>query len=211
MARSMTDFWGLPICDVIERLGSGLEGLSGEEASRRHKLYGSNLLRPRKKTGPFTLLLAQFKSPLIIILLFAAGLSFFLHEPVDALIIGAIVLLSGFLGFLQEKRAADAVDELLAIVHIRAQVVRDRVAVEVPVEEVVPGDICIFDAGDLIPADCLILESKDLFVDEAALTGEGFPRTKGPACSNLKRPSAKGRTACLWARTLRAAAREPLQ
>jgi Mg2+-importing ATPase len=191
MTQSLTDFWSLSIRDVIERLGSRPDGLTSEEASQRLTLYGSNLLKPRKKTDPFMLLLAQFKSPLIIILLLAAALSFFLQETVDALIIVAIVLLSGFLGFLQEKRAADAVDKLLAMVQIRTQVVRDRVSIEIPIEEVVPGDICIFNAGDVIPADCLILESKDLFMDEAALTGEGFPAEKKASALELETPLSK--------------------
>jgi Mg2+-importing ATPase len=191
MTQSWTAFWSLSIRDVIERLGSRLDGLNSDEASQRLKLYGSNLLKPRKKTDAVTLLLAQFKSPLIIILLLAAALSFSLQEPVDAFIIVAIVLLSGFLGFFQEKRAADAVDKLLAIVRISAQVVRDRASVEIPVEEVVPGDICVFNAGDVIPADCLILESKNLFVDEAALTGEGFPAEKKAAVLDPETPLSK--------------------
>ena len=111
--------------------------------------------------------MAQFKSPLILILLGAVVLSFFLGEPVDASIIIAIILLSGVLGFWQEKRAADAVKSLLAIVKIEVSVVRDGVELNVPAEEVVPGDLCILNAGDIIPGDAAILDSKDLFVDEA--------------------------------------------
>ena len=135
-------------------------------------------MRPAKRTDAITLLLAQFKSPLIIILLGAVILSFFLREPVDASIIIAIVLLSSVLGFWQEKRAADAVKSLLAIVRIEARVLRDGVERDVPAEEVVPGDICVLNAGDIIPGDAAILESKDLFVEEAALTGESFPAEK---------------------------------
>lgn len=191
LTRPLTDFWSHSIHDVIEWLGSGVDGLTNDEVSKRLKLYGSKLLRARKKTALFTLLLAQFKSPLIVILLFAAALSFLFQENVDATIIVAIVLLSGILSFLQEKRASDAVDKLLATVQIKAQVIRDRVSVEIPVEEVVYGDICIFNAGDVIPADCLILESKDLFVDEAALTGEGFPAEKKASLLETETPLSK--------------------
>jgi Mg2+-importing ATPase len=124
---------------------------------------------------------AQFQSPIILILLFAAGLSLFLHDQADALIILAIILISGLLGFWQEKGAADAVKKLLAIVQTKAEALRDRKAQEIPSEEIVPGDILLFNAGDVIPGDCLILESKDLFVDEAALTGETFPVEKAAA------------------------------
>jgi Mg2+-importing ATPase len=178
MTQLPTNFWSASARYVIERLSASLDGLSGAEAGRRLKLYRPDLLRPGKGAGAFTLLLSQFKSPLIIILLLAAALSIFLNEPVDALIIVAIVLLSGLLSFFQEKRAADAVEKLLAIVQIKAQILRDRASQEIPIEEVVPGDVCLLNAGDVIPADCLILESKDLFVDEAALTGESFPAEK---------------------------------
>ena len=183
--------------EVLARLGSRIDGLSCPEAGQRLKVYGSNSLKPRKKTAAVTLLLAQFKSPLIVILLLAAVLSIFLQEEIDALIIVAIVLLSGLLGFLQEKRAADAVSKLLTIVQVKVQVIRDRVPVETSSEEVVPGDICVFNAGDVIPADCLILEAKDLYVDEAALTGEGFPAEKKAGVLDPETPL-RGRTNTLF-------------
>ena len=124
------------------------------------------------------LFLAQFKSPIILILLFAAGLSLFLRDPADAFIILAIVFVSGLLGFWQERGAADAVEKLLTIVQVRAAVLRDGKEQEIAVEEIVPGDVVVLNAGDVIPGDCLVLESKDLFVDEAALTGETYPVEK---------------------------------
>jgi len=149
-----------------------------DEVQQRLLRYGSNLLKPKKKSDALTLLLAQFKSPIILILIFAAGLSFFLHNPIDAVIILVIVLVSGFLGFWQERGAVNAVEKLYAIVQIRATVVRDGDSKEVPIEEVVPGDIVFIKASDVIPGDCLLLESRDLFVDEAALTGETYPVEK---------------------------------
>ncbi len=174
----MQQFWSVPAGRLVKQLGSGPVGLTTAEAGRRLRIYGPNRLRPARRTDALTLLLAQFKSPLIIILLGAVILSFFLGEPVDAAIIIAIVLLSSVLGFWQEKRAADAVKSLLAIVRIEVRVLRDGVERDVPPEEVVPGDICVLNAGDIIPGDAAILESKDLFVQEAALTGESFPAEK---------------------------------
>jgi len=174
----LAHFWSLPADDLLEQLGSSAGGLTNIEAKRRLRIHGPNRLRATRKTDAVTLLLAQFKSPLILILLGAAVLSFFLSEPVDALIIIAIVLLSSVLGFIQEKRAADAVKSLLAIVRIEARVVRDGVEIDVPADAVVPGDLCVLNAGDIIPGDAAILESKDLFVQEAALTGESFPAEK---------------------------------
>ena len=151
----------------------------------------------RKKSDVFTLLINQFKSPLILILLFAAGLSFFVHDQTDAIIILVIVLASGLLGFWQEKGATDAVDKLLAIVRIKTSVIRDGNKTEVAVEDIVPGDISILNAGDVIPGDSLLLESKDLFIDEATLTGETYPVEKSVAVLPADSPLAK-RTNSLW-------------
>jgi P-type Mg2+ transporter len=144
-----------------------------------------------------TLLLAQFKSPLILILLFATGLSFFLHDPVNAFIILTIVLVSGLLGFWQEHSATNAVQKLLAIVQIKAAVLRDGSRTEIPIEEIVPGDIVILNAGDIVPADCLVDESKDLFVDEATLTGETYPVEKSVGGLSAETPLGQ-RTNSLW-------------
>src|SRR5208283_429789 len=132
-------------------------------------------LKPKKRTDTLTLLLSQFRSPITLILIFASGLSFFLGDVTDTVIILIIILISSMLGFWQEKGAADAFEKLLAAVQIKAAVLRDGEEKEIPLEEIVPGDIIILNAGDIIPADCLILESKDLFVSEATLTGETYP------------------------------------
>jgi Mg2+-importing ATPase len=105
-------------------------------------------------------------------------LSFFLGDPVNALIILAIILISSLLGFSQERSATKAVEKLLAIVQTKATVLRDGNRKEIPVEGIVPGDIVILNAGDLIPGDSLVIESKDLFVNEASLTGETYPVEK---------------------------------
>ena len=171
-------FWSVPADEIFKELQTTPQGLSPREAQERLARHGSNLLKPRKRTDALTLLLSQFKSPIILILLFAVGLSFLLHDSADALIILIIVLVSGLLGFWQERGAVNAVERLLAIVQIKATVIRQGDPKEVPVEEIVPGDIVVLNAGDVIPGDCLILESKDLFVDEATLTGETFPVEK---------------------------------
>jgi P-type Mg2+ transporter len=178
MNQSQIQFWSVPLLELLQQLQTTPQGLMNEEARQRLLRYGSNLLKPKKKSDARTLLLAQFKSPIILILIFAAGLSFFLRNPIDAVIILVIVLVSGFLGFWQERGAVNAVEKLLAIVQIKATVVRNGDSKEVPIEEVVPGDIVSIEASDVIPGDCLLLESKDLFVDEAALTGETFPVEK---------------------------------
>ncbi|HZW85754.1 MAG TPA: magnesium-translocating P-type ATPase, partial [Nitrososphaerales archaeon] len=175
---SQASFWSVPPSDVFQRLQTTAGGLTDDEAGKRLKQYGSNLLGPKNRSGTPALLVAQFKSPIIIILVIAGVLSYFLGDPVNALIILVIILVSSLLGFSQERGANKAVAELLAIVQTKAAVMRDGAQKEIPVEGIVPGDVVVLNAGDLIPGDSLIIESKDLFVNEASLTGETFPAEK---------------------------------
>jgi P-type Mg2+ transporter len=184
-------FWSRPSAELLQQLQTTPQGLTNDEARQRFFRYGANLLKPKKRSTTRTLLLSQFKSPLILILIFAGGLSFFLHDPVNAGIILTIVLVSGFLGFWQERGAANTIDKLLSIVRIKAEVLREGAMGEIPVEQIVPGDIVILNAGDVIPGDCLIIESKDLFVDEAALTGETYPEDKMPGMLQEETPLAQ--------------------
>ncbi|HVP37425.1 MAG TPA: magnesium-translocating P-type ATPase [Terriglobales bacterium] len=191
MSQKLDSFWSIPSEKLLGELRTGPQGLSTGEAESRLKDYGANLMKPRKRSDALPLFLSQFKSPIILILIFAAGLSFFLHDRASSSIILIIVFLSGILGFWQEKGAVDAVEKLLSIVQVKAEVLRDGKPVEIPVEEIVPGDIVILNAGDIIPGDCLILESKDLFIDEAALTGETYPVDKSPGVLPEKTPLAQ--------------------
>jgi Mg2+-importing ATPase len=140
--------------------------------------FGANLLKPKRKTDTLTLLINQFRSPLVLILIIAAILAFFLGEPVNAGIILIIVVASGLLGFWQERGSTLAVQKLMAIIQLKVSVVREGNPNDIPAEEIVPGDVILLAAGDVVPADCLILESNDLFVDEATLTGETYPAEK---------------------------------
>ena len=121
-------------------------------------------------------------------LLAAALLSFALHDPTDAIIILGIVLVSGLLGFWQERGAATAIERLLATVEVKAKVLRDGREIETAVEKLVAGDVVLLAAGSSIPADCLLLAGRDLFVDEAALTGESFPVEKSSGVTSADAP-----------------------
>jgi magnesium-translocating P-type ATPase len=178
MDQNSSPFWSISSADLLNNLQTVSGGLTTNEAKKRLISYGANRLKPQKRSDTFTLLIAQFKSPIILILLFATVLSLFLHNIVDASIILVIVLISGLLGFWQEHGASNAVAKLLAIVQIKTAILRDESQQEIPIEDVVPGDIVILNAGDIVPGDCILLESKDLFVDEAMLTGETFPVEK---------------------------------
>jgi len=182
---------------MLQRLESSKEGLTADEARQRLVRYGPNLLKPQKRSDVLTLLIAQFKSPIILILLVATALSLFLHDAVDAFIILSIVFVSGLLGFWQERGASNVVEKLLSIVQIKAAVLRDGSSRDIPVEEIVPGDIVILKAGDIVPGDGLLQESKDLFVDEAMLTGETFPAEKTVGLLPAETPLGQ-RTNALW-------------
>src|SRR2546427_5004708 len=171
-------FWSSPSAEALKRLDSGSKGISGDEAQRRHLRDAHLLLKPKSRLSTYELLFRQFTSPIILILVAAAGLAFFLADPTDTAISLLIVLASGLLGFWQERSANQAVASLLAIVQVKADVWRDGSQAAVPVDEVVPGDVVLLRAGDTVPGDCLLLGSKDLFVDEATLTGETYPVEK---------------------------------
>ncbi|WP_239651473.1 magnesium-translocating P-type ATPase [Neosynechococcus sphagnicola] len=163
---------------VLQQTDSTASGLSRDDAKQRLTVYGSNSLKQKHKLSPLILLVNQFKSPIILILIFAAVLSIYLQDAADAMIILTIVFISGILGFWQEQGASNAVEKLLALVQVKATVLRDDLPQKIPNDEVVYGDIVLLSAGKNIPGDCLVLESNDLSVGEAALTGETYPVDK---------------------------------
>lgn len=180
MSDASPAFWAQTAKEALADLGATADGLTSAQAAERLRRYGRNALAEKRRLGTTALLVAQFKSPIILILVAAAVLSAFLGDAVDSTIIIVIVLLSGLLTFWQERGAADAVARLLAVVEIKAQVLRDGAGTAVAHDDIVPGDVVLLSAGATVPADCLLLESADLFVDEATLTGESFPVDKEP-------------------------------
>jgi Mg2+-importing ATPase len=191
-SRSDTSgFWAHSSADLLATLNTSIAGLAGDDAARRLVQYGSNRLIAKKRTSPLGLLLGQFKSPITLLLLFAAILSFFLRDRTDAIIILVIIAVSGLLGFWQEHGAKSAVEKLLALVAVKARVRRAGQAIELPIDEIVPGDIVELSAGASIPGDCLLLEAQDLFVNEATLTGETYPVEKAPGLLPADAPLAK--------------------
>ncbi|MGB9716230.1 MAG: magnesium-translocating P-type ATPase [Thermodesulfovibrionales bacterium] len=172
-------YWEIEVGELLRQLETSISGLSEAEAERRLSVFGHNLLKKKKKKTGFSLFLNQFKSPIIIILIFASIVSAILKDFTDTAIILAIIFLSSFLSFIQEYRATNAVERLIQTVRTKATVKRDGKKKDVFIDEIVPGDIAFLSAGDIIPADCIILEAKDFFVNEAILTGETFPVEKG--------------------------------
>ncbi len=159
---------------------SGRVGLSSTEARYRLTKFGPNLFRDHQDQALILQFLSRFKNPLVLLLLVASAISAFTGEMTNFVIISVMVLLSVTLDFVQEHRAGKAAASLRRSVSVRARVIRDGKPIDVPVTEVVPGDITVVSAGDMIPADGLVLEARDLFVKQALLTGESYPVEKRP-------------------------------
>lgn len=155
-----------------------LTGLTGAEAARRLKQHGPNRLQPATQRAVLLQFLAHFRNPLVLILLVASGISALTGDVTGALIIGAIVLMSVTLDFVQSWRAGRAAEQLALKVAVTATVLRDGQPCELPVSELVPGDVVRLSAGDLVPADARVLAANDFFVNQAQLTGEPYPVEK---------------------------------
>src|SRR5512136_1200802 len=179
--KTESSFWQLPVTALQEQLTASPDGLSSAEAALRLTRFGPNLIHGERKKALILQFLAKFKNPLVIILLTASALSAFTGDATSFFIIGAIVLISVTLDFVQEYRAGQAADRLRQSVAVRGQVLRDGKSLEIPLAEMAPGDVAILAAGDLIPCDGRVLEAKDFFVNQALLTGEAFPVEKSPA------------------------------
>jgi len=184
-------FWASPIEANVAELGTRTDGLTQVEADRRLLQFGPNRTSDSRTLAPLELLLNQFRSPLVILLLFAMALSLFLGETTDGVIVLAIVLGSALLGFWQEYRASNAVARLLAVIQTTVRVLRDGHEIELPQDALVPGDVIVLAAGAAVPADCRILRSTDLFVDESTLTGESYPAEKNAGVVPEDAPLAK--------------------
>src|SRR5258708_12394262 len=157
MSQPLSPFWSVSSDELFKQLvpgpaaGTIQQGLTSTEAQLRLKRYGANLLKPKKEASTLTLLLSQFKSPIILILLIAAGLSFFLQDAADAIIILVIVFVSGLLSFWQELGAADAVEKLLAPVQIQPTAMRHGTSSKLATEQILPPYTSILTPDVSIP------------------------------------------------------------
>jgi Mg2+-importing ATPase len=184
-------YWSRDAGDLSTSLGSGSNGLTAARAAERLAVVGPNTVEDAQRLGPLRLLWRQVESPLVLILIFAAVVSLSLSEWVDAAIILAIVIGSTLLGFYQEYRASAAVEELKKRLALTCRVVRDGVEGTVRADVLVPGDVLVLSAGNLIPADGRILEARDFLVSEASMTGESFPVEKQPGVVPADAPLAQ--------------------
>lgn len=178
--ESESEFWSVSIDQLLGEVRSSPAGLNGDEARRRLATHGPNVAVRHVSKGLLRGLADQFRSPITLLLFIAAAISIGVGERVDGTVILLILLVSGLLGFWQEHHAATAVNELLSLVRTTTSVKRDGQLTSVPIEEIVPGDVVSLSAGATIPGDARLLDSNDLFVDQAALTGESYPAEKAP-------------------------------
>ena len=192
-----TEFWSLQADAVLEGLSTAASGLSATEAEKRLEADGKNRLSKGRGESPLRVFLRQFESPVTLLLLFATAVSFLMQDTTDALIIFAIVLFSAVLSFFQEYRAGVAVEELLKVVGDKVTVCRDGKEREISAEELVRGDVSLLRVGDLVPADCYLLEASGLTANESALTGETFPAEKHAGALDVATVLAK-RSNCLY-------------
>src|SRR3989344_3266244 len=174
----MIDYYALPVSEAIKKLQGSSSGLSTAEAEKRLHIYGYNELKKERRITPLAIFLNQFKNALILLLIIAGILSLLLGNHLESLAIFAIILLNALLGFVQEYRGERAMTALEKNAAPTARVLREGIEEKIPAREVVPGDILLFEAGDIVAADTRIIEAFSLEVAESVLTGESSPSEK---------------------------------
>jgi len=163
---------------LFEKLNTSAKGLSEAEAKRRLEEYGYNEPARKKKRTILFQILSKFLNPLVIVLFIIAAFSLFFGEEISAFLVISMAIMSVFLSFIQEYRAGKEAEKLSEMVRATATVYRNGKAKEIKIREIVPGDTVDLFAGDMIPADLRIVSCKDLFINQASLTGESFPIEK---------------------------------
>ncbi|HEU5338547.1 MAG TPA: HAD-IC family P-type ATPase, partial [Sulfuricaulis sp.] len=172
-------WYQLPALEAAQRLRTDPDqGLGENEVSQRREYFGTNEIREGRRRGPLSMLFGQFTDFMILVLIAAAMISGLIGDVVDTIVILAIVILNAVIGFVQEFRAERAIAALKQMAALQAQVRRDGRARLIPAAELVPGDVVVVEAGNAVPADLRLMESVQLRIEEAALTGESHPVEK---------------------------------
>ena len=190
-------FWQFSTSYWIQQFNSTNQGFTQASAD---KIILEQGLRPKSKSDlkkDLLLFVSQFKSPLMLLLIGAVIISGFLGDQSDVFIILFIVLSTGLLSFFQERNAGKVAEKLQSMISLKATVLRDGIVQDINSKLVVKGDIIILNAGDMLPADCLIIESDELYANEASLTGETYPTRKEAGVLDELTELNK-RTNCLW-------------
>lgn len=178
MVLNFNSYCSEPAESVLQAFKTSLKGLDGAEAQARLKATGLNEPAKKKKRTLLRRIFSKFLNPLVIVLIIVGTFSYFFGEKISACLVFLMVLMSVFLSFIQEYRSGKEAERLSEMVRTTATVIRSGRKKEVKIREIVPGDIVDLYAGDMIPADLRILSCKDLFINQASLTGESFPIEK---------------------------------
>ena len=178
LSQCILDAAGKDGDELLGSLNTSLKGLTQTEAEDRERKLGPNIVAQEKQRGWFMRLLIILRNPLVILLAVLSSISFITGDPSSGSVMAGMLLLSVSLRFFQEAHASAAAAKLKAMIHVTATVVRDGKASELPLCDLVPGDIIHLSAGDMIPGDVRVLFAKDLFVSQGTLTGESFPVEK---------------------------------
>lgn len=168
----MKEFYKCPSAQLLSEYDSGFQGLTRQQAEQALKRFGENRLQEEKKKGPLQVFIEQFKDLLVIILIVAGIISMFTGNLESTIVIFAVIILNAILGTVQHFKAEKSLESLRSLSSPNAKVLRDGERQEIPSALVVPGDVVVLEAGDLVPADGRIIECHSLQVQESALTGE---------------------------------------
>jgi len=182
----LTELAGLNPADVLARMKTTAEGLTNADAARRLEEIGPNVVVSEKHAGWFWRLLTAVRNPLVILLTVLGGISFATGDLRAGSVMALMVLLGVTLRFVQESRANAAAAKLKAMITVTSAVLREGRAEEIPLKQLVPGDVVMLSAGDMIPADVRVIAAKDLFITQSALTGESLPVEKFDARETRK-------------------------
>ncbi len=196
-SSSPNTFWQFDNNYWFQKLNSSDKGLTQEKAEDILKQSGISKKKKSAFLKDFLLFIGQFKSPLMLLLVGAVILSAFLGDISNVIIILFILLSTGLLSFFQERNAGRVVEKLQSMIALKSSVMRDGVPQEIISSSVVQGDVVLFNAGDMIPADCLLIEANELNVNEASLTGESYPERKEAGVIDEHTQLSK-RANCLW-------------
>jgi magnesium-transporting ATPase (P-type) len=181
MQPSSGNHWhGLTAQQSLEQLDSSTQGLNTDDAAQRLLKYGPNVLPQQQASGPLKRFALQFHNVLIYVLLGACGLTLVLGEWLDSAVIFAVVVINALVGFVQEGKAQHAMLAIQHMLSLQSRVRRNGQVLSIAAEQLVPGDWVLLEAGDRVPADLRLVETRDLRLDEAALTGESLPVNKHP-------------------------------
>lgn len=172
------EYFILPEAEILRKMGTTLNGLSVSEAEKRLNEFGPNIPTVKEKFTFLKDILRRIWNPLVILLFIICAVSFLMGDFRSVIVVSAMIFLSVFLGYIQEQRSVKASEKLQKLVQTSVIVLREGKEVQIPIEEVVPGDIVILAAGSIIPADIRILQAKDFFVNQSILTGESMPVEK---------------------------------